>query len=313
MLNLHGIYNYIKMTQIKHGFHGQWSIILPYFIVEEMGKNPMMNDIYFHSLGYFPSAKYHYINRPTGCPENILIYCTKGGGWFELNGKIHPVNENQFIILPANAAHRYGANDTNPWTIYWIHFKGYKSELFSEIYGKVISIDPENNSRIDERFKLFEDIYNVLSDSHDESALQYANFGLTYFLGSILYIRTHRNSKVENRYGTSLIHLATHYMNENIGNKLKLSDIAEHFGYSVSYFYRLFYKNMGIAPMEFFNQLKVQRSCYYLLNSTMKVNQISILVGFDDPYYYSRLFKKMMGVSPARYRVVNKLNNFTSE
>lgn len=294
------------MMQIKHGFQGQWSIILPYFIVDRMGKNPMMNDLYFHSLGYFPNAKYHYINRPEGCPENILIYCTKGGGWIELDGKTQAVGENRFVILPANRAHSYGANESNPWTIYWIHFKGYKSELFSKIYGKVISLDSENTLRIDERFKLFEDIYNVLQDSHDDGALQYANFGLAYFMGSILYVKTDRDSKTENKYGTSLIHLATHYMNENIGNKLRLSDIAGHFGYSVSYFYRLFYKNMGIAPMEYFNQLKVQRSCYYLLNSNMKVNQISIMVGFDDPYYYSRLFKKMMGVSPVRYRTANK-------
>lgn len=292
--------------QIKHGFQGQWSIILPYFIVDRMGKNQMMNDLYFHSLGYFPNAKYHYINRPEGCPENILIYCTKGGGWIELDGKIQAVSENQFVILPPNKAHSYGASESNSWSIYWIHFKGYKSELFSKIYGKVISLDSENTLRIDERVKLFEDIYNVLLDAHDDSALQYANFGLAYFLGSILYVKTDRNPTTENKYGTSLIHLATHYMNENIGNKLKLSDIAGHFGYSVSYFYRLFYKNMGIAPMEYFNQLKVQRSCYYLLNSTMKVNQISIMVGFDDPYYYSHLFKKIMGVSPVKYLAANK-------
>ncbi|WP_165043699.1 AraC family transcriptional regulator [Dysgonomonas sp. ZJ709] len=302
------------MTQIKHGFHGQWSIILPFFIVEEMDKNYMMNDLYFHSLGYFPSAKYHYISRPSGCPENILIYCTKGSGWFEFNGKVHGVKENQYIILPACIAHRYGANNSDPWTIFWIHFKGYKSDLFKNEFGKIISIDPENNSRIDERLKLFEEIYNVLSVSHDNNALQYANFGLSYFLGSLLYVKTHRSSKSEDKYGTSLIHLATHYMNENIGNKLKLADIANYFGYSTSYFYRLFYKNMGIPPMEYFNQLKIQRSCYHLLSSTMKVNQISMRVGFEDPYYYSRLFKKTMGISPARYRVLNKLSDkFTGE
>ncbi|MDU1892603.1 MAG: AraC family transcriptional regulator [Dysgonomonas sp.] len=302
------------MTQIKHGFHGQWSIILPYFIVEKMDKNPMMNDLYFHSLGYFPNAKYHYISRPSGCPENLLIYCAKGKGWYELYGKMHEVKENQFVILPANTTHRYGANNSDPWSIYWIHFKGYKSDLFTEKFGKIITIDPENNSRIDERFKLFEEIYNVLSDSHDDSTLQYANFGLSYFLGSLMYIKTYRDSKSSDKYGTSLIHLATHYMNENIDKKLKLTDIADYFGYSTSYFYRLFFKNTGVPPMEYFNQLKIQRSCFYLLNSTMKVNQISIRVGFDDPYYYSRLFKKVMGVSPARYRVINKLSSkFTGE
>lgn len=293
------------MAHIKHGFHAQRSIILPYWVVENMGNNPMMNDLYIHSLGYFPCAKYHYIDRSSGCPENVLIYCTRGSGWFKIDDQIYEVSENQFVILPANIPHRYGASERDPWSIYWIHFKGYKSALFAEMYGKTISISPADNSRIDERFKLFEEIYNVLLESHEEKMLQYSNFCLAYFLGSISYIEAYRNSNTRNKYGTSLINLATHYMNENIEKKLKLNDIADHFGYSASYFYRLFYKNMGIPPIEYFNQLKIQRSCHHLLNSAMHVNQIAVKVGFDDPYYFSRMFKKHTGMSPTQYREQN--------
>lgn len=59
-----------SMVQIKHGFQGQRMIILPFYLVERMGEDPLMNDLCIHSLGYFPNARW--------CSEFILIYCTKG-------------------------------------------------------------------------------------------------------------------------------------------------------------------------------------------------------------------------------------------
>lgn len=297
-----------SMVQIKHGFQGQRMIILPFYLVERMGEDPLMNDLYIHSLGYFPNARYHYIDRPNGCSEFILIYCTKGKGWFESVGGKFELHENQFVILSSETPHRYGSDDENPWSIYWIHFKGYKSSMFSELMDKPCSISPNKNSRIEDRIVLFEQIYKVLNDSLADNALHYANLCLAYFLGTILYLNIYRNSNESHKYGTSLANLATHYMNENIEKKLKLSDLAGYFGYSTSYFYRIFYKSIGYAPMEYFNYLKIQRACYYLINSSRQITEIALNLGFDDPYYFSRLFKKVMGVSPTKYKIQNKLS-----
>ena len=293
------------MVQIKHGFQGQRMIILPFYLVDKMANDPMMNDLFIHSIGYFPKAKHHYIDRPTGCAENILIYCSKGKGWLSCGKESFELTENQLILISAQTPHRYGANNEDPWSIYWMHFKGSKSALFNALYNKPLSILPQNDSRIEDRIRLFEEIYKVLNDSLEIEALHYANLCLGYFLGTILYVDTYRSSNESYKYGTSLINLATHYMNENIDKKLKLEDIAQHFGYSTSYFYRLFFKSLGFAPMDYFNQLKIYRSCYYLLSTSWHINEISSNVGFDDPYYFSRIFKKKMGVSPSKYRIMN--------
>ena len=294
------------MVQIKHGFQGQRMIILPFYVVDKMSNNPMMNDLFIHSLGYFPKARYHYIDRPSGCAENILIYCSKGKGWLNCGNESFELTENHFFIISANTPHRYGSSDEDPWTIYWIHFKGYKSTLFETLYNKPLSILPQNDSRIEDRIRLFEEMYTVLNDSLEIETLHYANLCLGYFLGTILYIDTYRSNNESYKYGTSLISLATHYMNENIEKKLKLDDIARYFGFSTSYFYRLFYKSVGYSPMDYFNQLKIYRSCYYLLSTSRRINEISMNVGFDDPYYFSRIFKKRIGVSPSKYRAMNK-------
>lgn len=293
------------MAQIKHGFQGQRMIILPFYIVDKMENDLLMNDLYIHSLGYFPHAKYHYIDRPNGCPEHILIYCSDGQGWFEVDGECHSLEADQWVILSADKPHRYGASGENPWSIYWVHFKGYKSVLFSPLFNKLHSIPAQNNSRIGERIKLFDEIYRILDDSFEQEVLHYANLCFLYFLGTITYLNAYRSSKESLRYGTSIVNLATHYMSENLEKKLKLDEIACYFGYSPSYFYRLFYKSIGYAPMEYFNLLKIQKASYYLLNTNWHINEISFNLGFDDPYYFSRLFKKIIKISPAKYRSQN--------
>lgn len=71
--------------------------------------------------------------------------------------------------------------------------------------------------------------------------------------------------------------------------------MASHFGYSESYMYRLFFKETGYAPMNYFLHMKIDRACQLLLHTNMKINQVALKLGFDDPYYFSRIFKKIVG------------------
>ena len=185
--------------------------------------------------------------------------------------------------------------------------------MFEEKFGKAVSIPPDSDSRIDDRIRLFDEMYNVLADSYLPENVNFANLCLAHFLGTLLYVKAYRNSKSKQNYSASLVHLATHYMNEHIEKKLKLEDIARNFGYSTSYFYRLFYKDTGYAPMEYFTQMKIMKACYYLQNTSFRINEISLKLGFDDPYYFSRTFTKTLGMSPKTYRRLLTLTDRQSE
>jgi YesN/AraC family two-component response regulator len=81
-----------------------------------------------------------------------------------------------------------------------------------------------------------------------------------------------------------------------------VNGIAGHFCYSSSYFTTLFKQKTGRSPLEYFIRLKIQYTCQLLDQSTLKIKEIASRVGYDDPYYFSRIFKKMMGTSPNEYR-----------
>jgi AraC-like DNA-binding protein len=71
---------------------------------------------------------------------------------------------------------------------------------------------------------------------------------------------------------------------------------------SVSHFCFLFKKKTGFPPIEYFNHLKVQKACQYLLFTNLRIKEISQMVGVDDQYYFTRMFTKVMGLAPMKYK-----------
>ena len=84
--------------------------------------------------------------------------------------------------------------------------------------------------------------------------------------------------------------------------RLSLDALAAYMGYSASYFAATFKRLTGSSPLSYFNRMKVERACELMETTEMKVNQICHKVGIDDSYYFSRLFKKIKGMSPRMYR-----------
>ena len=70
--------------------------------------------------------------------------------------------------------------------------------------------------------------------------------------------------------------------------------------------YAVFSRRTGYAPVYYFNQLKIQQASTYLDFTDLKITQICPRLGIDDPYYFSRLFRKHMGMSPSDYKKYKK-------
>jgi AraC family transcriptional regulator of arabinose operon len=298
------------MIRIRHSFVGQQLIVLPFNIITRSLNNPLTSDLVIHSMGFFPNAKNHYIDRPNGCGENLLIYCTKGEGWYILNNEKVIVPENHFFILPAEQPHQYGASEQSPWSIYWVHFKGSKASIISDKLKGLHYIEPSEASRKDDRIIFFEELITALQLGNDEDIINYANLSLGHLLSTFLYVQTYRDVKkgVTGKQNSFFISQATHYLNENIENQLNLKEIANHFGYSESHFCRLFMKEIHFSPASYFMQLKIERACQLLQSTNLKINQIAMKLSLEDPYYFSRIFKKIKGVSPKVYRIRTKMS-----
>jgi AraC-like DNA-binding protein len=155
-------------------------------------------------------------------------------------------------------------------------------------------------SRHQDRFMLFESMFQNLEMGYSADNLEYISFCLMYFLASVKYLpqyREIRNVKVEDVIQKSIL-----FMKDHLENKITLNDIAQFVGYSSSHLVALFTQKTSYSPMEYYNQLRIQKACSYLQFSDMKIKEIAFQLGFYDPFHFSKAFLKEMEITPTEYR-----------
>jgi AraC-like DNA-binding protein len=284
----------------EDGFPGQISFVLPEKIMGIIESNPIISDLYLTDIGYYPNARYHFRERPNGCPQHILIYCMEGQGEIRMGEGIHEIAGNQYFILPAGVAHSYHSDLQHPWSIYWIHFSGSKAKHFARNSNKPISIDQGLLSRNSERIRLFTDIFRNLERGFGLEALEYVNLCLNYLLASFTHLNQFREIRKADE--NDPLSQSINFMLENLTKKITLKDLSEAVGLSASYYSARFQSRTGHAPIDYFIQLKIQRACRSLDNSAGQIAEIANELGFEDQFYFSRVFRKVMGMSPSEYR-----------
>jgi len=294
-------YIFVGMLKKKEGFAGQRSIVLPRkILVDFCLHNPMIEWLYVTDIGYYPKAQYHYRQRIHGVDQHILIYCVEGSGRAEVSKKKYELHPGSFIIIPAGEQHWYSASEDDSWTIYWMHFKGSASQrLVNALLEKTSNLrgSVEFQSR---RIGLFEDIYACLERGYGNDNLCYANICLYHYISSFIY--HDKFNLPENKQGEDAVELSINYMQQHIAQGLSLEEIAASVNFSASHYSAIFRKKTGFAPIEYFNHLKVQKACQYLFYTELRIKEIADKLGIEDPYYFSRMFSKLMGVSPNQYR-----------
>lgn len=294
----------------KHGFSGERLITLPSMAIDNGIADPLVSSLYVTDIGYYPHADGHFCQRNEPIAEHVLIYCVDGMGWYEVNGEKHIVTANHFFVLPAGKPHAYGADENTPWTIYWVHFSGAHAAIYATGALHPQEIQPNIHSRINYRNQIFEEIFNTLNNGYSRESLRYVSSLLHYYLASMRYITFYRQSN-KNTENDSMIAAAIHYMKENIEKHLTLNDLATYTGYSLTHFSSLFKQQTGESPLAYFNRLKIEVSCQMLNDTDMHINQICHKVGITDCYYFSRLFRRITGLSPKEYRLQQRQPLYT--
>lgn len=310
------------MIKKKDGFQGERAVVLPPVIVEMEEKDELCESLFITDIGYYPKAEHHHRMREQGVNQYVLIYCVDGSGFYVVDGKRHEVKKNQYFVLPAYKPHEYGANEGKGWTIYWVHFRGSCAHVYAEGAATPQTINVTMNSRINDRINIFEEILTTLHFGKDIEDLRYASSLLHHFLASMRYLgqfrrakagttmlnmegkqnAVHSNSPFANEGNLDIVEQAIHYMRENIENHITMDEVLRYVGYSQSHFSTVFKKKTGMSPLSYFNRLKVEHACKLLKTTDLKINMICYKVGIEDSLYFSRLFSKVMGMSPTKYK-----------
>ncbi len=284
----------------KEGFPGQISYVIPEKILEIIQDSPLVEGLFLSDIGYYPHASYHHRSRPAGISQSILIYNIAGNGSISLGGRTIKLPPDHYFVISPNVPHSYFADKEDPWTIYWIHLKGSKLLSHLKDFGESIPIDRNKTSRINERIELFNEIFRNLERGFSIETLEYVNLCLPHLIASFTHVKQFRS--INDPLNNDPVNLAINFMLENLNLKLTLDMISKEVNLSPSYFSRIFLKQTGFSPIEYFIHLKIQRSCTLLENRALTIADVSNASGFEDQFYFSRQFRKVMDMSPSEYR-----------
>lgn len=113
-------------------------------------------------------------------------------------------------------------------------------------------------------------------------------------------------SKLTGKQHSRLVLQAVDYISQNYAKSINLEMTAEYVSKSKNYFSYLFKKELGISFVEYLNQVRVEAAKKLLDTTDEKTYEISEKVGYSDYKYFSSVFKKITGVSPAQYKKMSK-------
>jgi AraC-like DNA-binding protein len=286
-------------TGKKDHFFGDRSVVLSKKQLELVLNNPLISDSFITDIGFYPNARNHYRKRKKGIGQNILIYCIGGSGTIHVKDRFHQVTPDSYFIIPAGEPHSYWASEETPWSIYWLHFAGVKTKHFDRFFCQVVPISHTSNARIDDRINQFNELLTALEMGFSKENIEYVNLCLNSLLASFFYVDTFRSAK--GIHSNDPVDLSILYMQQNVTKCLKIEDIASHVKLSKSHLSKLFRNKTGFSPIDYFINLKMQEAIRLLINKSLRIKEVAFKLGYTDQYYFTRIFTKQIGSSPASF------------
>ena len=109
-------------------------------------------------------------------------------------------------------------------------------------------------------------------------------------------------SRVVSLKHPSTIERITKYVDDNLHNTISISDISRHLSLSKSYLSRLIKESFRMPLSQYVLRVKIEKAQMLFRDTNKDSKEIAVASGFDDPNYFSRVFKKIVGISPSQYR-----------
>lgn len=265
------------------------------------------NQLYFHI---------HYCNsRLAGDPlkphlslartltHHELILVLNGTGAFTIGKKKYTAEKGVLFYLPAEVQHTLKSSSQEPFYFLSVHFSYAKLNVHEGSWtvseGSEM-LSPQFAHKLKDYYQL-EDLFRRMIDCWKAKLPGY-EFAAKTMLQQLLIAISQNLRKQTQNYSTSLkIEKVMHYIQQHIEHKIALRDLAELVQLSPTYLSRSFKTITGYSIIEFVNRMKIEQAKTMLLEGDRKIKDVAQTLGFTDEFYFSRIFKKLEGISPSEY------------
>jgi two-component system response regulator YesN len=135
---------------------------------------------------------------------------------------------------------------------------------------------------------------------------------IDYAYQMFIYITSYVKPQNSIDYSNHIVKAMQEYLETHYADDISLEDMAEHVNISPQYFSKLIKKTTGFNFIDWLSMLRVKKAKELLTNSNLTVKEVCFMVGYKDPNYFSRIFKKRIGITPSEYVKANSFLNSMS-
>ena len=244
--------------------------------------------------------------RPKGRLDFQILYVASGKAHFYFNddGTDTVVHAGNMVVYRPKEPQKYEYFGIDQTEVYWVHFTGSDIKNMLRGYGITDEMHVINTGTSLEYTRIFKQMILELQRHQSDYPEMLA------LLLRQLLILIHRQlttkNKIKNVYLDSEMEKAIQYFNDNYNTEINIEEYSASRGMSVSWFIRCFKQFASTTPMQYIVSIRIANAQVLLETTDYNVTEIGNIVGYDNPLYFSRIFKKQKGVSPSEYRVRGK-------
>lgn len=238
--------------------------------------------------------------RPRGRLDYQLLYVASGKTHFIIDGKDHEVTAGHMVLYLPKQGQEYVYYAKDKPEVYWVHFTGSDVKNILRHYN----IPLDNNIFYSGVNSTYSYLFKEMIQELQLCKTGYQELLSMYMRQIFIHIERLRleQKPAVSTYLQKEVENARRYFIEHYNEPINIEEFASSRGMSISWFQRSFKHYIGMSPMHYILMTRINNAAVLLETTDYNVTEIAAITGYENPMYFSRLFKKQKGVSPSEYR-----------
>ena len=252
----------------------------------------------FHSFG--PAVRNHFLFHYVLSGKGRLLSTDDKGK----SNEYHLESGQGFMIWPSQN-NMYLADGKSPWVYGWVEFDGMKARELVTLAGfsfnYPVYISKDNN----EREKMKTELFNIVNN---KDAMSTSLIGHLYlFLSALIASSSSQKKPIGGSLQEFYAREALNFIEQQYHREIGVDDVASYCNLDRSYLGKIFKSILNTTPQEFLIRYRINKACELMKITNYTISEISNMVGYPNPFTFSRVFKNNLEVSPKTWRNKNKI------
>jgi len=280
--------------------------------------SPCNNPLLLEGCGHLMNSDSFLHAKRTLQGEFVLILCDRGVLYIEQGGRQYEIGPNQYILLFPDVEHRGYKASVSELSYYWCHFKIWGDDYCvanDEEIGRQLHFIKSNPGMAHDHYIIPETgrlaqservilQFRQLLDAAEQKF--YSGYLVHYALSllgleiTIGFVMSYDVSNVSATY--KYITKIMDWIRMHHTEHLSVTQVASVFNYHPGYISSVFKKHTGVSLLDFIYRTKIDAAKEILLSSREPIKQIAERLGFADDKYFMKVFKRLEGTTPSKFR-----------